>query len=130
MVLTHLVGLHMLRLHSYVESRVFAPPSPRYDYPADVRRWYTKTCTQLYAETGVPCIADEHLTSPKYVVIFTHGNAEKLGTVGDFLHTLAERLKGTQSLAWCRRQEAPSRLHMAQILVPSRLYWEAPFLPK
>lgn len=82
----------MHRLHSYVESRVFAPPSPRYNFPEDVRWWYTKTCAQLYAKTGVPCIADEHITSPKYVVIFTHGNAENLATVGDFLHTLAERL--------------------------------------
>jgi len=83
----------------YIEAIIFKPPQPLYTYPIDftenddpeIAKLVTPLCLQLYDKTGVPCICATH-PSPKYWVVYSHGNSESLQTVPWFIRDVAEVL--------------------------------------
>ena len=78
----------MPSLHRYIEHLLFRPPKPLLAYPhdlaGDVDCCVTELCHQIYASTGVPSVCHLH-PRPKYVDIYSHGNAECLSTLGWYI---------------------------------------------
>jgi len=62
----------------YVESRAFAPPQKRLQYPEDVAAdGVTLECQAVFAATGVPSVCCKHAAARR-VVVFFHGNSANI----------------------------------------------------
>lgn len=85
-----------MSLHRYIEHMLFRPPTPLLTYPHDLAGdadcFVSELCHQVYGTTGVPSVCHRHPRA-KYVVIYAHGNAECLSTLGWYLRELSAVLE-------------------------------------
>lgn len=85
-----------MSLHRYIEHLLFRPPKPLLTYPQDLAGdadcRVSELCHQIYSTTGVPSVCHLHPRA-KYVVIYAHGNAESLSTLGWYIRELSNVLE-------------------------------------
>lgn len=81
-------------IRKYISSLLFKPPKPLLLYPLDFtesldKTWITDECFNAWDACSIPNICCKH-DSPKYTIIYSHGNNENLLTLRWYVEELSK----------------------------------------
>ena len=89
-------GVSTMSLYRYIETQLFQPPRPLLHYPYGLAKdedcHVSELCLRIYEQTGVPSVCHLH-PNPLYTVVYSHGNAESLNTLGWYLREVSSLLQ-------------------------------------